>query len=143
MCICYPQISRLPTTTLSLLPSNQLNYVGQRSPTFLAPGTSFVEDNFSSYGWERRWFSGNTSDGKGWGAADEALLAPHRSCPAVLPGSQQAVDQYWFAAQRLGTADVGHSFLSFSSFCHFLASSQILSIGHSYNSYLPIFIALV
>ena len=42
----------------------------QRSPTFLAPGTSFVEDSFST-------------DGEG-GAADEALLAhpPLTSCRA-------------------------------------------------------------
>ena len=34
----------------------------QRSPTFLAPGTGFVEDKFSMDGWEGDSGS-NTSDG--------------------------------------------------------------------------------
>ena len=56
----------------------------QRSPTFLVPGTSFVEDNFSPDGAGGRgaWVSGhgsgsNASDGELWRAADEALL----TCP--------------------------------------------------------------
>ena len=60
----------------------------QRSPTFLAPGTGFMEDNFSTDGGGGGGddSGGNVSDGKRWGAADEALLA-RRSPPAVWPGS--------------------------------------------------------
>ena len=65
----------------------------QRSPPFLAPGTGFVEDNFSTDrgGVGRGWqcgdgTGGNVSDGERWGATDEASLA-HRSPPAVRPGS--------------------------------------------------------
>ena len=49
--------------------------LNQRSPTFLAPGTGFVEDNFSTF-----WVGGgdgsggNASDGERWGATDEAAL---------------------------------------------------------------------
>ena len=61
----------------------------QQSPTFLAPGTSSVEDNFSMDGWwggvvqAVMWAMG--SDGEQWGAADEASLArpPLTSCCAV------------------------------------------------------------
>ena len=67
---------------------------GQWSSTFLAPGTSFVEDSFST-GWGMCGGVGNGSGGNGgddsggnvsnaerWGAADEALLArlPLTSC---------------------------------------------------------------
>ena len=51
--------------------------LGQCSPTFLAPGTSFVEDGFS-LGVGRGWgdgSGGNASDGGRRGAGDEALLA--------------------------------------------------------------------
>ena len=51
--------------------------VEQRSPTFLAPGTGFMEDNFSM---DRGGVGGgasgrNASDGERWGVADEASLA--------------------------------------------------------------------
>ena len=59
----------------------------QRSPTFLAPGTGFMEDNFSADGWGRGKGDGsvgtvsdggdgsgsNVSDGERRGATDEAL----------------------------------------------------------------------
>ena len=53
----------------------------QRSPTFLAPGTAFVEDNFpTDLGVGCGDGSGgNASDGDRWGAADEASLA----CPLL------------------------------------------------------------
>ena len=56
----------------------------QRSPTFLAPGTSFVEDNFPRTGGQGDGSGGNASDGEWWGAADEASLArpPLTSCCA-------------------------------------------------------------
>ena len=45
----------------------------QRSPTFLAPGNSFMEDDFSM---DRAGGSGsNASNGEQWGVAAEALLA--------------------------------------------------------------------
>ena len=58
----------------------------QRSPTFLAPGSGFVEDKFSmdwlgrGWSWGRGWFRAQAvtramgSDGERWGAADEASL---------------------------------------------------------------------
>ena len=60
----------------------------QRSPTFLAPGTSLVEDNFSTDRWgggQGSVSGGNASDAEPWGAADEASLArlPLTSCYAA------------------------------------------------------------
>ena len=58
--------------------------LGQRSPTFSAPGTGFMEDNFSTdQGWVGEGSGSNASDGSGGnggdgeqrGAADEASLA--------------------------------------------------------------------
>ena len=50
----------------------------QQSPTFLAPGTCFVEDNFPRTGWGGWMVQAETqamgSDGEQWGAADEASL---------------------------------------------------------------------
>ena len=48
-----------------------LDYLQQRSPTFLAPGTGFVEDNFSPGRWggaggDRDGSGGNASDGEQW-----------------------------------------------------------------------------
>ena len=53
-------------------------HLEQRSPTFLAPETSFLEDNFSTDqggGCGGDGLGGNAGDGERWGAADEALLA--------------------------------------------------------------------
>ena len=59
--------------------------IDQQSPTFLAPGTSFVEDNFSTdWGWG--WgdgSGGNVSDGEQQGTADEASLAHLLLCSPV------------------------------------------------------------
>ena len=60
--------------------------------TFLAPGTSVVEDDFST---GRVWWAGgvgggsgsNVSDRKQWGEADEVSLSSRHSSPAVWPGS--------------------------------------------------------
>ena len=57
----------------------------QRSLTFLAPGTGFVEDNFST-DVVGDGSGSNVSDGEQWRAADEASLA-HCSPPAVQPSS--------------------------------------------------------
>ena len=57
----------------------------QWSPTFLAPGTGFVEDNFSTdRGWRGDGSGGNTSDGK-----QQMKLGSfaHHSPPAVCSGS--------------------------------------------------------
>ena len=45
----------------------------QRYPTFLVPGTGFVEDNFSMDG--VGGLGSNVSDGERWGEEDEASLA--------------------------------------------------------------------
>ena len=66
------------------------SHINQRSRTFLAPRTGFVEDNFSMGGGgssERDGSGGNGSDGEPWGEADEARSLAHRSPPAVRPGS--------------------------------------------------------
>lgn len=44
------------------------------SPTFLAPGTGFVEDSFSMDGGGGGGASDNASDGEWCGEADEALI---------------------------------------------------------------------
>ena len=77
----------------------------QRSPTFLAPGTGFVEDNFTQTGVG----GGNASNGE----RQLKLPSPaRRSPPAVRPGSQQAVDPHRSAARGLGTPAIKvlHSF---------------------------------
>ena len=68
---------------------NNMVTIVQRPPTFLAPGTSFMEDNFST-DWGNVSDVGdgsgsNESDGERWGAADEASLArpPLTSCCAA------------------------------------------------------------
>ena len=68
---------------------NIKNMSKQWSPTFLTPGTSFMEDNFST---------GQGGEG-GFGFA-------HRSPPAVQPGSKQAMDPYRFVAQELGAPEI-------------------------------------
>ena len=51
-------------------------HVAQGSPAFLAPGTGFVEDGFSTGGAVGTVGSGgHESDGGRWGAAEEASLA--------------------------------------------------------------------
>ena len=57
--------------------------VAQRSPTFLAPGTGFMEDSFST-GWgEGDGSGGNASDGE---RQMKLCSLAHRSPPAVRPG---------------------------------------------------------
>ena len=65
-------------------------YLGQWSPTFLAPGTGFVGRQFfhgmgrggGGWGGGEDGSGGNASDGGRWGAANEASLAhrPLTSC---------------------------------------------------------------
>ena len=75
----------------------QNHHLAQRSPTFLAPRTSFVEDNFSpgwrggngsdsnaSNGGDGNGSGGNASDGE-WQMKLRSLA--HHSPPAVRPGS--------------------------------------------------------
>ena len=59
--------------------------IEQRSPTFLAPGTGFVEDNFSTDGGlgGGDGSGGNARDGERWAAADEASLAHLLLCGPV------------------------------------------------------------
>ena len=59
--------------------------VEQQSPTFLAPGTSFMEDNFSTGRGGEDSSGSNVSDGEQWGAPDKASLAhpPLTSCCAA------------------------------------------------------------
>ena len=65
---------------------SQTDVLEQWPPTFSAPGTGFMEDNFSMDPGERGWggdgSGSNVSDGKWWGAADEASLTrpPLTSC---------------------------------------------------------------
>ena len=79
--------------------SLELYALGQRSPTFLAPGTGFVEDNF---------FACGGGDGgmvqavtRAMGAADEALLAR----PALTSCSAAR----FLTVPSLGVGDPGHS----------------------------------
>ena len=83
----------------------QGDHVDQRSPTFLAPRTGFVEDNFSTDVGRQGGSGGNTSDGSGsnasdggdgpggnaserWGGWQMKLCSlAHCSPPAVRPGS--------------------------------------------------------
>ena len=63
------------------------NAVEQRSPTFLAPGTGFMEDSFSTDQGEWRGggcSGGNASDGE---QQTKLRLLAHRLPPAVRPGS--------------------------------------------------------
>ena len=86
-----------PNLKNTLLTNIRHKVLEQRPPTFLAPGTSFVEDNFSMDGGGGDGSGGNASDGEQWRAADEASLAhpPLTSCCAA---------QYRPAAPGLGTS---------------------------------------
>ena len=55
---------------------NKNNHVKQQSPTFLAPGTGFVEDSFST--------------GVGGRFQDNSSALHPSSPPAMCPGSSQA-----------------------------------------------------
>ena len=72
----------------------------QPSPTFLAPGTGFMEDNFSTDGGEGNGPGRNVSDGERWGAAHEASLPhpPLTSCCAA----RLLMDHWRSAAQGIG-----------------------------------------
>ena len=81
--------------------------IEHRSPTSLAPGTGFMEDNFSTDG-QQRWGAGMGKDGSGantsvsngeqWGEAGETLL----SCPLLTSCCTSwfltGWDQYWSSA---------------------------------------------
>ena len=75
--------SQLLGGTNSLFKRILLDALCQRSPNFLAPGTGFVEDSFSTEG--RGRLRRKRENGERWGAADEALLArpPLTSCCAA------------------------------------------------------------
>ena len=73
----------------------------QRSPTLLAPGTSFVEDIFfCRQGWSGNGSGSNASDGESWMKLSSLAGG---SPPAVQSSSKQASDQYWFRDWGLGT----------------------------------------
>ena len=82
--------------------SRNSDFIGleQRPPNLLAPGTSFVEDNFfRRRGWSRDGSGSNASDGELW----MKLSSMAGSSPlAVQPSSKQASDQYWFRDWGLG-----------------------------------------
>ena len=74
----------------------------QQSPRFLAPWTSFMEDNFFIDKEEWLCVSGcNASSGEPWGTAGEASLA-HLSLGGPLPNRPQS------AAWGLKTPVLGH-----------------------------------
>ena len=59
----------------------QTSQLEQQFPTFLEPGTSFMEDNFS------------TDLGGGWFQDDSSVL--HSSSPLAVPSVLQAMDWHW------------------------------------------------
>ena len=62
--------------------------LSQRSPTFLAPGTGFVEDNFSTHQKEGRVQAVmRAMESNGKRHMKLPLLTHHCSPPAVQPGS--------------------------------------------------------
>ena len=65
-----------------------LFYVEQRSPTFLASGSGFVEDNFSMDLGRCDGSGGNGSDGE-W--QRKLCSLTHCSLPAVRPGSEEVL----------------------------------------------------
>ena len=79
--------------------------MGQWSPTFLAPGTTFMSDKFfTDWGWggDEDGSVGNVSNTGGHGSdsnARDGLSSEEAFCspPAVWPASYQATDQYWSA----------------------------------------------
>ena len=86
--------------------------LSQGSPTFLAPGTGFVEDSFSTDG-VGGGSGGNVSYGERWGAADEAsltLLLLTSCCAARFLIGHRLVPS---AAWGLGTPGLSN-YMSFS-----------------------------
>ena len=63
----YVQGKLLPQSPAVLLLGLHGVEVGQRSPTFLAPGTGFVENDFSTDRGGGDGSGGNTSDRERWG----------------------------------------------------------------------------
>ena len=84
--------------------------IGQQFPTFLAPGTCFVEDDFSMDGGRRgrrgrHGLGGNASDGEWWEAADEAVFVHLMltSCSADLGRNRtESVGNYNIRRRRRG-----------------------------------------
>ena len=62
--------------------------IQHQSPNFLAPGTGFVEDSFSTDRGrgDGDGSGGNASDREPWGVADEALLAGRPAAHLLLCG---------------------------------------------------------
>ena len=100
--------NKLPTPWLC----NSRFYLEQRSPTFSAPGTGFVEDKFSTDGGrgEGDGSGGHVSDGEPWGSTwsfahrlpltsrcDALFLTGHRPIPVRSPG----VGDPWFRVSSI------------------------------------------
>ena len=58
----------------------EINTLCQRSPTFLAPGTSFMKTIFPCTGGGGDSSGGNASDGEWWGTEDLLARLPLTSC---------------------------------------------------------------
>ena len=67
--------------------------LGQWSPTFLAPGTGFMEESFSRDGARGRWFRRNVTDG-GQMKLHSLAHPPLSSCAAWFPTGRGLVLVY-------------------------------------------------
>ena len=84
----------LPITNFLLI--SWASYLSQQSPTFLAPGTSFIEDNFSK----------DRGQGNGWFQDDSSIL--HLLCTRVSQVAQmvKCLSAMWDTwVQSLGQED--------------------------------------
>ena len=79
-------------------------------PNLLAPGTSFVEDSFSTNGEGCGGMVQAVTQVMGSDGEQQMRLSSlaHCSPPALRPGSQQAVDLYRSLAWGLGTPAISY-----------------------------------
>ena len=100
-------------------------HIKQRSPTFLAPGTGFMEDNFSMDRGGGNGSGGNANDGERWGASDEASLA----CPRLTSccAARFLTDRGPPAVRSLGTPGINGIIQCVISFVWLLSLSIMSS----------------
>ena len=117
-----------PFRSPQCIKQSSLCYIQQLSLTFQAPGTGFVEDNFSTdWGWGGDGSGGNSSNGERWGAADEASLA----CP---PLTSCSVAQFLTGHGPIAVRDPGVGDPCYTVCSHQLSILYIVSIMYMCQS---------
>ena len=109
----------------------------QGSPTFLEPGTGFMEDNFST-GLGGNGSGGNASDGERDDASLSRLPAAHLLQCGLVP------NRPWTGPWELGTPDIKniHSLLFLVFYCFIMEGHCVLSNAFSASNEMLIWVFL-